>query len=102
VRSRLKVLAAQQAKLTQEVDGIEDRLMTGAELIQEALTLLEKADELYQQAGDAQRQLLNRALFQKLYVKDNEIVSGVFNEPFNEFISARDALAGHLPSRTWR
>ena len=53
-------------------------------MIQEALELLDKADELYREAGDSQRQLLNRALFQKLYVRDNEIVSAVFNEPFDQ------------------
>ncbi len=96
VRARLKEIAAQQAKLVQELDGIEVRLVIGAEVIEEGLKLLERAEDLYGKMSDTQRQLLNRALFQELYVRDNEFVSTVFNEPFSEFISARDALAGTL------
>ena len=91
VRERLSQIADQRTRLLSELDSIELGLAVGAELIEEGLALLENAEELYSRADDAQRQLLNRALFQKLYVRDGDIVSAIFNEPFDEFLSARES-----------
>lgn len=93
VRKRLSEIAAQRSRISDELDSIELGLAVGAELIEEGLALLENADDLYRRASDSQRQLLNRALFEKLYVRDEEIVSAVLNEPFDEFVSARASQA---------
>jgi site-specific DNA recombinase len=63
--------------------------------------LLQDSDELYRQCDDGQRKLINRALFKRLYVRDDEVVKAEFNEPFNELISARDGLAGTSEAATW-
>ena len=68
--------------------GIELGLVEGAELIEEGLSLLETGADLYSRADDSQRQLLNRALFHKLYVRDDEIAGAVLHEPFDEFVAA--------------
>ena len=88
VRSRLGEIAEQQAALVVELKGIELGLVEGAELIEEGLSLLETGADLYSRADDSQRQLLNRALFHKLYVRDDEIAGAVLHEPFDEFVAA--------------
>jgi site-specific DNA recombinase len=88
VRKRLNAIADQQTVLAAELESIELGLATGAELIEEGLSLLETGADLYSRAEDPQRQLLNRALFHKLYVRDGEIVGAVLHEPFDEFVAA--------------
>ena len=100
-RDRIREIGLKRAKLTEELEDIEVGLAVGAAMICDGLELLENADELYRLASDSQRQVLNRAFFQKLYVRDNEIVSAVFNEPFDELISARDTLASTLTFPDW-
>ncbi len=101
VRVRLSEIAVQQTMLAGEREQIELGLATGAELIEEGLSLLETGEDLYRQADDLQRQQLNRALFHKLYVRDDEIVDAVLHEPFDEFIAARASQAFQAAFPAW-
>jgi hypothetical protein len=101
VRTRLDQLALEQEKLRAELDNIEDRLSAGAEVILEALDLLNHAENLYRNADDRQRLLLNRAFFKKLYVVGNRIVSAEFHEPFDDIVTARDSSARFQAFPAW-
>jgi site-specific DNA recombinase len=94
VRSRISALNEQQARLTQQLESLDDRLEAGAEVISEAIELLNNSEDLYSKFSNSQRYLLNRALFKKLYIRDGDVVCAEYNEPFNEMISAYDVLAG--------
>ena len=94
VRNRLWRISEDRSTLQEELVQIEIGLASGAQLIEDAMSLLDKADDLYRNASDEQRRLLNRALFKKLYLRDDEVVTAEFNEPFDELISARDSVLG--------
>jgi site-specific DNA recombinase len=93
VRDRLRKIEGRRSMLKEECDRIEVGLEVGVALLVDAIALLQDGEELYRQCGDGQRQLINQALFKKLYVRDNEIAAAEFNEPFDELISARDSLS---------
>ena len=92
VRSRLRQIAAERAKLEEQLERTDDRLEVGAALIDAALELLRKPEELYRQSGEKNRRLLNQAIFEKLYVDDNEVTDHVLREPFAELHEAQARL----------
>jgi site-specific DNA recombinase len=101
VHERLRKIVTERDALSQELGRLELGLAAGAAFIEDAVKLLENAARLYELASDQQRQLLNRALFEKLYVRDNDVVSAVFKEPFDELISAADAMAEIRAVPSW-
>jgi site-specific DNA recombinase len=75
-------------------DGGEE-LAAGAELLENALLLLANPQELYRRMSPEQRRLLNQAIFERLYVSEDErvaITGAQLNTPFGDLIDARDEL----------
>ncbi len=92
VRARLNAIASQRNKLGLELDRTANGLAVGAAVIHGALDLLDNPEELYRRCGPKQRQLLNQAIFEKIYVFEDEVVGQVFHEPFDELIPALDMV----------
>jgi site-specific DNA recombinase len=92
VRSRLRRIAAERAKLAEQLERTDDRLEVGAALIDAALELLRDPEEMYRQSGEKYRRILNQAIFERLYVDDNEVTDHVLREPFAELHEAQERL----------
>jgi hypothetical protein len=61
-----------------------------------ALLLLSTPQVVYRRMSPEQRRLLNAAIFEKLYVGEDEqvtVTGAQFNTPFGDLIEARDELA---------
>ena len=70
----------------------DDRLTSGALLLDRALRLLDSAQDLYKTLSPEQRRYMNDAIFEKLYVQDDEIDGAVFRPPFDGLLQARDEI----------
>jgi len=75
-------LEAEEAKCRDELARVEQRLAAGVRLMERALILANDCHRAFLQASPAYRQLLVRALFAKIMVKDKRIVSAPLNHPF--------------------
>ena len=91
VRSRLASMKEKRDKIKGELGGITINLATGAAMLEAALDLLANPQELYRRSGAEQRRLLNQAIFDRLYVFDEEITEATYHTPFDELLAARDA-----------
>lgn len=89
IRERIARINARRAELTETSLTTGANLARGAEVIRGALKLLGRADELYRQADDVSRRMLNLAIFKKLYVYDNVVTGDVLAGPFNELAFRR-------------
>ena len=81
-------------KVRQRSEQTGEQLELGAELLESAVLLCEHPRELYEQMGPDQRRLLNQAIFERLYVSDeNDLkVAALFNLPFGELLEAREEI----------
>ena len=89
VRERLRGIQRQRNSLREQLDQVGERLELGASLIENALTLLEDPKSLYERMGDDQRRMMNKVIFERLYV-DETIADATFNPPFDELLEALD------------
>ena len=95
IKQRLVSIQRQRAKVQQRSEQTGEQLELGAELLESALLLLERPQDLYAQMGPEQRRLLNQAIFEKLYVSEEDDgvkVTGTFNAPFGELLDAREHI----------
>ncbi|MFZ1579145.1 MAG: hypothetical protein WAT47_12445 [Nostocoides sp.] len=76
----LDLMKTEQARITSELERIEQRLAETAGTIDvqkrtltSALDLLEHCDQLYEQASDADRKILNQAFFDRIWVYNDHI-----------------------------
>ncbi len=76
----LDLMKTEQARITSELERIEQRLADTAGTIDvqkrtltSALDLLEHCDQLYEQASDADRKILNQAFFDRIWVYNDHI-----------------------------
>ena len=88
VRSRLTKIAQDQERIRAELEGVEDTLHQGAAGLGAALTLLERPQELYRQAGGPTRRLLNQTFYERLWVDLHDVTGVVYHRPFGDL---RDA-----------
>jgi len=69
VKERLRGIARDRERLTNELDTVRANLDVGAAVVSAALELLSDPQKLYRQAPDDGRRLMNQAIFEKLYVE---------------------------------
>ena len=91
VKQRLGIILRQKNKLSQQLAESNERLAVGAALIENALLVLNNPQRLYERMSPEQRQLMNLAIFEKLYIFDDGITDAVFKPPFDELMLVRDA-----------
>jgi len=89
LRSRLNKIATERTRLQEALDETDDSLAIGAATIDAALKLLDNPLELYRQSGPKFRRTLNQAIFDKLYVYQDEVTDHVLREPFADLIEAQ-------------
>lgn len=75
-------LGKQRQKLYARLAGTTSDLADAARLIELALTLLERPQALYLRCDEKQRRPLNQAIFQALYVEEDEVTGQELHEPF--------------------
>ncbi len=91
VKQRLGIILRQKTKLSQQLAESTERLAVGAALIEDALLVLSNPQGLYERMSPEQRQLMNLAIFEKLYIFDDGITDAVFKPPFDDLMPVRDA-----------
>lgn len=84
VRARLLDLGSRKEHLTSQLELVDADLSVGAELLRTALTLMEHPDELSRRISDEHRRLVLQALFDRLYVDQDDVIDADFREPFAE------------------
>jgi len=92
VRQKLAEVQRERGRLRERMAVGDDRLTAGAVLLDRALRLLDSAQNLYKTLSLEQRRYMNDAIFEKLYVEDDEIEGAVFRPPFDELLQARDEI----------
>ena len=84
IRARLLDITARKEHLTGQLELVEADLSVGADLLRTAMTLMEHPGQLYRRVSDEHRRLLLQALFERLYVDQDDLVNADFREPFAE------------------
>ena len=84
VKAKLRDIATERRRLTERLDTASADLTDSAQLIQAALKFLETPEELYQRCNEQQRRLLNQAIFQGLYIEDDQVTDHDLHEPFGQ------------------
>ena len=82
VKAKLRDIATERRRLTQRLDTASADLTDSARLIHAALKFLEAPEELYRRCNDQQRRLLNQAIFQGLYIEDDQVADHDLHDPF--------------------
>lgn len=100
VRQKLIDIERERDRLRERLAATENELATGAELLNAALDLLERPDELYCRATDAGRRAINQALFEKLYIDRDAVSNDETRSPFAELVATHRAQAGGDNLRT--
>jgi site-specific DNA recombinase len=89
IRQRLRHVAEERERLTDELANSERSLVAGAAVTEAALDLLAQPQEMYRQAGLVTRRLFNQAFFTRLYVDGPEVTEERLAEPFDEILYFR-------------
>lgn len=107
VKERLRDIQRRRQLVKAQLEEPGERLNEGAVLLENALLLLEAPGELFERMAPEQRRLLNQALFEKIYIREEHLLAvskAVFQVPFDDLMAARDIargtqLAGHTGIR---
>ncbi|WP_280208174.1 recombinase zinc beta ribbon domain-containing protein [Nocardia cyriacigeorgica] len=94
IKAKLRDIAHQRRRLTERLATTTEDLSSSARLIDAALTLLENPQELYRRCNEHQRRLFNQAIFQQLYIDDEQINGHLLHEPFGQLHAAQRAQTG--------
>ena len=92
IKARLSKIQQKRALLVERLENTDTKLQVGYDLIDVALTLLDRPLDTYLRMNEDQRRLMNQALFEKLYVMDGEVVDLVFNAPFEDLDEAKAVI----------
>ncbi|HEY1831338.1 MAG TPA: recombinase family protein [Acidimicrobiales bacterium] len=94
VKQRLSLIQRQRSTVQERLKGTVKELSAGVALVEDGLKLLEDPQGLYRRMDPGQRQLLNQAIFEKLYVDIAGVAKAVFNPPFDELVATRGGKSG--------
>jgi site-specific DNA recombinase len=94
LRLRLGSIQTKRDALAKELEQVDVGLAAGGALIEATIDLLDDPEELYRQAGPDQRQFLNQAFFEKLYIDRGAVTDAALAEPFGELVEAQKAVRG--------
>ena len=99
VRQRLVAVQRKRDQITERLGESDERLQIGVRLIEKALRLLADPQRLYRQMSQEQRRLMNQAIFEKLYVHQDQVDEAVFRPPFDELLAARNSFQVYYRER---
>jgi hypothetical protein len=78
----------------------ENELAAGIAFVEDALRVLDAPQSLYRRMSPEQRQLLNEAIFEKLYVDHTGVTGASFNAPFDELLWTSQTINTSQPIGT--
>lgn len=87
VRARLREITRKRASLQEELDTVTDDIRAGVEYLDAHISLLERPYELYKQESDAVRRELNQAIFEHIYVINDEVIGDELKSPLRELLA---------------
>jgi site-specific DNA recombinase len=96
IKKRLSEISHQRSRVQAQLEQSDERLLSGARLIESALALLASAQDVYRSMGPDQRRLMNQAVFEKLYLWEEGVSEAEFKPPFDELLLVRDQVSEHL------
>ena len=73
IQKRISSITEQRAIMTAQLEDVERKLADVLDCIDAALSLLERPGEVYADASDEIRRLMNQALFRRIYVEVDEV-----------------------------
>lgn len=88
IQKRMNAILRNRAAMSARLEKTEQKLALVVDYLDAALSLLERPGELYANATDEQRRMLNQAVFSRVYVYADEITDVEFNEPFDMLMAA--------------
>lgn len=91
IRSKLREIARRRADLQSQLGSMHSDLAPGVAYIEVLLDLLSNPRALYRQANDQTRRELNQAIFERVYVLNEEIVGDAVHTPLRELLAAERA-----------
>ncbi|MFV2195049.1 recombinase family protein [Nocardiopsis sp. LOL_012] len=100
IKARLKDIARQRERLTQKLGSATKDLSEAAQQLDRCLAKLTDLPALYRSCNDEQRRLLNQAIFERLYIEEDEspdalggaaITGHQLNESFRQLHAAQVA-----------
>lgn len=103
IRERLRAIARDRERLTAQLGAVRDDLSSGKAFLEAHLELLTAPHELYRNASDETRRLLNQAIFAHVYVVNDEVIGDELNSPLAELLAAErgwSAFQAGLDSET--
>ena len=98
VRTKLQLINDQRVRFQFDLDQAGDGLSAGADLIEHALKVAEDPYELYRRMGPEQRRLFNRAVFERIYIYEDQVSGRKYKEPFNVLVPASEAYKDSMAS----
>ena len=95
LRSRLTRLNVRRIEVRERLGASDDRLAQGAAVLQAQLDLLRHPQDLYRRLNDHGRRLLNQAMFDELYVDQEDlaiqVIGQTYAEPVHDLMLAAQA-----------
>ena len=95
---RLSTIHSERDNLRRQLEQMQGELDTGRAILTSAVDLLDRPQAIYDEAKTPARQVLNKAIFTKLYVEADEagvrIADDELTEPFSTVVYARRADGG--------
>jgi site-specific DNA recombinase len=91
IKQKLRDIGHDRQRLTRRLDETTENLSQAARLVELCLTLLEDPEELYPRCDDDQRRLLNQALFEHIFIDDEDVTACDLREPFAALHAAQAA-----------
>jgi site-specific DNA recombinase len=83
IKHKLREITDQRDRITERLAKPKDELSYGIRVVETCLRLLERPRDLYRQCGEAQRRLLNQALFARIYVHHEHGIQADLRPPFD-------------------
>ena len=90
IRFRLSALHLDRQRLTADLARSGEELAAGASALTKAMAMLKDVPQVYAQATDAVRGLLNDAFFKRLWIDQEGVTDSLMQEPFRELVTAAD------------
>lgn len=98
IQSKLLKIERERERLSQRMNDVGEEIETGVALLEAALSLLERPDELYLRATDSGRKRINQAMFEKVYLYRRSVTATKLKFPMNELVEAASAFPSHALS----
>lgn len=87
VRARLRDITRKRSALQDELNTVTDDISSGVDYIDAHVSLLEQPYELYKRASDDVRRDLNQAIFEHIYVINDEVIGDELKSPLRELLA---------------